>query len=523
MKKKGIDISKWQEKVDFSKVKKEVEFVILREGYRKQVDPRFMEYVQGCKNNGIPIVGVYHFCYATSEAGAVEEAKACIANIEKAGLDKKDIVVFFDFEYDTVKQAKDKGVTLGKKQCIAFTRAFCDYVEAQGYTAGVYSNLDYYKNMYDKETIAKYIYWLADYTGAPDVDCTYHQYTSSGKVSGINGNVDMNYFYGEEKEKEPEGVTAKDVLAVMESWVGKSRAKGTHKDIIDLYNSHTPRARGYKVTYKDAYCDTTVSAVFIKLGAVDLIGGTECGVEKHIDIFKKKGIWNENGSITPEPGDIVCFNWDDGTQPNDGYADHIGFVYAVDKSKGTMTFVEGNMNGGVVGYRYNVPIGWGYIRGYAKPKYATKSSGNGAASTAKKSIETIAREVISGQWGNGDARKSALKSAGYDYDAVQKKVNEILSGASQKPAKTNTEIAKEVISGKWGNGDDRKKKLTAAGYNFTEIQRKVNEILGKKSVTAVAQEVVAGKWGNGSERKRKLMQAGYDYAAVQKEVNRLIR
>lgn len=164
-------------------------------------------------------------------------------------------------------------------------------------------------------------------------------------------------------------VTAKDVLKIMESWVGKSRSAGTHRDIIDLYNGYLPRARNYKVTYKDAYCDTTVSAVFIKLGAVDKIGGTECGVQNHIEKFKAAGIWYEDGTIVPEVGDIVCFNWDDGTQPNDGYADHIGFVYSVDKAKRTMTFVEGNMSGGIVGYRRNIPVGWGYIRGYARPKY----------------------------------------------------------------------------------------------------------------------------------------------------------
>lgn len=69
---------------------------------------------------------------------------------------------------------------------------------------------------------------------------------------------------------------------------------------------------------------TTVSAAFIKAGAVDLIGGTECGVEEHVKLFKKAGIWIEDGTITPEKGDIVVFNWDDATQPNDGYSDHIG-------------------------------------------------------------------------------------------------------------------------------------------------------------------------------------------------------
>lgn len=169
------------------------------------------------------------------------------------------------------------------------------------------------------------------------------------------------------------GVTASQIIGIMSNWVGKSRANGTHKDIIDLYNSYTPRARGYKVTYSDAYCDTTVSAAFIKAGNVNIIGGTECGVQNHIALFKKAGIWEEDGKITPKPGYIICYNWDDGTQPNDGYADHIGIVESV--KNGKITCIEGNMSGGVVGRR-TINVGWGYIRGYAKPKYSAESSSN---------------------------------------------------------------------------------------------------------------------------------------------------
>lgn len=169
------------------------------------------------------------------------------------------------------------------------------------------------------------------------------------------------------KEETKMGVTAQQIIDIMDSWVGLSRAKGTHKPIIDLYNSHKPLARGYAVTYTDNYCDATVSAAFIKAGAVDLIGGTECGVEEHVKLFKKAGIWIEDGTITPEKGDIIVFNWDDATQPNDGYSDHIEVVRSV-ASKNFET-TGGNMNGGVVGHR-TVPIGWGYIRGFARPKYS---------------------------------------------------------------------------------------------------------------------------------------------------------
>ena len=85
--------------------------------------------------------------------------------VEKAGLGK-DTVIFYDFEYDTVKQAKEKGVNLGKNESVAFTKAFCEYVTSHGYK-GIYSNIDYHKNMYTDELISQYIYWLADYTGDP--------------------------------------------------------------------------------------------------------------------------------------------------------------------------------------------------------------------------------------------------------------------------------------------------------------------------------------------------------------------
>lgn len=162
-------------------------------------------------------------------------------------------------------------------------------------------------------------------------------------------------------------VTAEDALNVLRSWIGLSRSQGSHKVIIDTYNNYLPRARGYKVTYKDAYCDTTISAVFIKLNAVSLIGATECGVQNHVAIFKKTGIWIEDGTITPKVGDIVVYSWATAVQPNDSYANHIGMVEKV--QNGRITAIEGNMNGGVVGRR-EFPVGWGYIRGYARPKYS---------------------------------------------------------------------------------------------------------------------------------------------------------
>ena len=172
------------------------------------------------------------------------------------------------------------------------------------------------------------------------------------------------------------GVTADDVLNVFRSWLGS----GSHKTIVDIYNSHTPLAQGYKLPYDDSWCDATVSAAFIKLDAVDLIGGTECGVERHIGLFKQAGIWIEDGTIRPKPGYIICFNWDDSTQPNDGFADHIGIVESVNGDR--ITTIEGNYNDAV--QRRVLEIGNGYIRGYARPRYAESVKPVAASPTLSK-------------------------------------------------------------------------------------------------------------------------------------------
>ena len=95
--------------------------------------------------------------------------------------------------------------------------------------------------------------------------------------------------------------------------------------------------------------------------------------------------------------------------------------------------------------------------------------------TSKLSNAEVAQEVLQGKWGNGEERKKRLTDAGYDYTEVQKIVNQLVNPASTK--KSNAEIAKEVIAGKWGNGEERKNKLTAAGYNASTIQKLVNSML----------------------------------------------
>ena len=93
-------------------------------------------------------------------------------------------------------------------------------------------------------------------------------------------------------------------------------------------------------------------------------------------------------------------------------------------------------------------------------------------------MDTLAHEVLAGNWGNGSDRVNRLRAAGYDYDAVQNRVNEILSGTNSNPNRKSIDIlAREVIRGDWGNGQDRVNRLTSAGYDYNAVQKRVNEIL----------------------------------------------
>ena len=251
------------------------------------------------------------------------------------------------------------------------------------------------------------------------------------------------------------------VVSIMEGWVGWNESNGKYKKIIDIYNNHKPL--GYKVKYTDHWCATAVSAAFIKAGLED-IGFKECSCSRMIELYKKAGRWMEKDSYVPKIGDVVMYDWEDsGKGDNAGHPDHVGIVSSVTGKN--ITVIEGNKSENV-GYR-NMTVDGKYIRGYCLPDYASK-----ATKTPKKSVEEVAKEVIAGKWGNGTTRKTKLESAGYDYKAVQAKVNEL-----SKAKKSVEEIAKEVIAGKWGNGAEREKKLTAAGYNPATVQKKVNQLM----------------------------------------------
>lgn len=153
-------------------------------------------------------------------------------------------------------------------------------------------------------------------------------------------------------------------------------------------------------------------------------------------------------------------------------------------------------------------------------------------SAPRKSNETVAAEVLAGAWGNNPDRRNRLEAAGYNYDAIQAIVNQKVGGVKgpvPAPARPSVDaVASQVIAGAWGNGPERKARLEAAGYSYSEVQAAVNRKLGvgsapaRKSNDQVANEIIAGTggWGNNQQRAQKLRAAGYDPNAVQAIVNR---
>lgn len=217
------------------------------------------------------------------------------------------------------------------------------------------------------------------------------------------------------------------------AWAGCKESNGTHKKIIDLYNSVKPLPRGYAVKYNDAWCATFVSAVGIAAGLSKIIL-RECGCGAMIDLYKAAGRWQENDAYVPSAGDVVFYDWQDtGKGDNTGYPDHVGLVCGVSGS--TIKVIEGNKNDAVE-YR-DLQVNGRYIRGYGLPDYksmATAAEPEKPAAPEKKSVAEVAREVKAGKWGNNPERKKRLEEAGYNYAEVQAAVNALMNGSGSAPA-----------------------------------------------------------------------------------------
>lgn len=247
-------------------------------------------------------------------------------------------------------------------------------------------------------------------------------------------------------------ITANDYLTTAAGYVGVKEGTKRHHEIIDIYNSIRPLPRGYRVTYNDAWCAAFVSAMAKKAGY-----GTgfiyECGVPNQIALAKNKGIFSK----TPTLGGLIFFDW------NGGAADHVGIVRRI--TDNTISTIEGNKND-AVGYR-TINKNSNYIVGYANIVFGAENAANDKKtynSDVNESIDFLARGVIAGKYGNGDERKQKL------YNTVQANVNSKIKYNAMIDEKLFG-LAKAIINGEFGNGNERKENI------YKAVQARVNELL----------------------------------------------
>lgn len=200
-KKKGIDVSEWQGKINWSKVKKSgIDFAIIRCGYGSNYtdqDDAWWKYnVSECERLGIPY-GVYLYSCVNTAAKAKSEANHVLRLLKGH---KPTYPVYYDLEDATVAKA-------GRTNIIKYAQSFCSTIEANGYRAGIYANLDWWDNKLNSSTLDKYEKWIAQWNN----ECEYEgdfgiwQCTDSGTVSGIDGNVDLNFAFTEYSAPESTG------------------------------------------------------------------------------------------------------------------------------------------------------------------------------------------------------------------------------------------------------------------------------------------------------------------------------
>ncbi len=191
----GIDVSKWNGTIDWNAVKNSgISYVIIRCGYRGSsegtlvVDPKYETNIKGASAAGLK-VGVYFFTQAINEVEAVEEASMVLELVKNY---KLSYPIFLD-----VEGSGGRGDKIDKATRTAVCKAFCQTIQNSGYTAGIYANKSWLETKIDADSLSSYKIWLAQYAAAPTYKGRYNiwQYRSTGNVSGISGNVDMNISY----------------------------------------------------------------------------------------------------------------------------------------------------------------------------------------------------------------------------------------------------------------------------------------------------------------------------------------
>ena len=475
---KGIDVSYAQGNINFSSIdKSQVQFAIIRSSFgweANQKDNQFERNYSNFKKLGIP-VGAYHYSYAKTKEQAIKEAEYCLECIKGKSF---ELPVFIDMEEASCAAA-------GKRACTDVAKSFIETMEKAGYKSGIYTNPNWLENyLYKGEIIGKVNLWLAQWQSSkPYCDCMIWQYNvgRAGSISGIAGEIDLDYCYADIQSKSTS--TGKSTSAPVNVLADRDKFLKKAAEYIGKNGYYVCKTKLGLDTILD-WCAFAVSAIMKDCG---FIGKYTDGVHSFASDEArygdgKYGTFFLKGSKTPQPGDLIMFRYSSLSPIDDYSASHVGIVEKVEGN--IITTLEGNVEGSGDNWaetstfkRKTRYLSDSSVYSFFRPNWKNTTQTSTGATTTKKTsdVDTIAKEVIAGKWYSGDMRKQLLTSAGYDYSAVQNRVNEIL--AQTTPKKSVEELAKEVLTGKWGNGDERKQKLTEAGYDYSAVQNKVNDLM----------------------------------------------
>lgn len=267
------------------------------------------------------------------------------------------------------------------------------------------------------------------------------------------------------------------VVDTAKAWLGVRAGSAEHVNILKIYNAQNPLPRGTRMQEGWAWCAAFVSAVSLKLGLRDIMP-TEMSCHQMILLYRQLGRWIENDAYVPSPGDVIMYDWDDGrnyaSTDNTGTPDHVGIVTACDGI--TIHVIEGNVNSKVA--MRTLAVNGRYIRGFGIPDFASKATEEEKPAEPDK-VGDLARRLA-----------TEINDSGLDAAEVLVKVSALL-GITDKPgtpAETPAEpektsptaaeidaLARAVIAGQYGNGAARRAML---GDNYDAVQKRVNEILG---------------------------------------------
>lgn len=329
---KGIDVSEHQGRIDWERVKGNIDFAILRAGYgRNNIDKQFIRNIEECNRLCIP-VGIYWFSYAWNEEMAKNEARYVLEAIKGY---RVDYPISYDLEYDTLNYAKKNGVTIGKRLATDMINAFCSTIENAGYKAMNYANPDFINNKFYQSEI-NYPLWLAWYGVSEDKVKAYNpamwQYSESGSISGIGTNsVDMNYCYENflKKDFTLENATTKNVSTHL-----NIRAKGTSDASIV---GEIPAGDIFRIKWVDSdylgwyYIEYQGITGYVSQDYVEKLQmATTCNVDSVLNV-RAEGNTSSNIVATINPGEVFRIDWVD--------SDFIGW-YRITTANGANGFVK---------------------------------------------------------------------------------------------------------------------------------------------------------------------------------------